>query len=182
MRTFIAIELPGYLKDKLTRLIKDFTECDLAFRWVNVKNLHLTLKFLGDIELSQIDQVKQVILEVAGSFKAFTISFDNFGFFPNQRRPRIFFVGASKKGLLEDMARKIEDELEILGFKKGGRFKSHVTLARIKDLKNIDCLKNKIKQINLSEASPVAAITFYKSILTREGPIYQEIFRSNLTT
>ncbi|MFH1519887.1 MAG: RNA 2',3'-cyclic phosphodiesterase [Candidatus Omnitrophota bacterium] len=182
MRAFIAVDLPGYLKDKITRLVKDFAECGLTFRWVKTKNLHLSLKFLGDIETSQIDEIKQVITKIAGSFKTFTIGFDNFGFFPNQRKPRIFFIDASKRGLLEDIARKLEEELEILGFKKEGRFKSHITLARIKDLKNIDCLKNKIKHIKLGETFPVAGITLYESILTGEGPIYEEIFSSNLTT
>jgi len=182
MRAFIAIDLPERIKNKIAELENDLKKCDLAFRWVKPENLHLTLKFLGDINQEQVSKIKEAITKISGEFAAFQASFNGFGFFPNERRPRIFFISIDKEELLKSIARELEEELETLGFDKENRFKSHITLARIKDLKNIDSLKAKIKNTQLDEKLPADAIILYKSTLTKEGPIYGKIFKSNLTT
>lgn len=181
MRAFIAIDLPERIKRKIAKLENDLKKCDLAFRWVKPENLHLTLKFLGDINQEQVSKIKEAIAKVSDKFSAFKASFNGFGFFPNERRPRVFFISIDKKKLLKSIATELEEELETLGFKKEGKFKSHITLARIKDLKNIECLKSKIKNTQLDEKFPTDTIILYKSTLTKEGPIYGKIFKSNLT-
>ena len=181
MRTFIAIDLPKEIKEKIAELEKDFTKCDLAFKWVKPENIHLTLKFLGNIDEEQIIKIKQAIAMVSGKFASFEVSFDSFGFFPNERKPRVFFISTTPEELLKNIAVKLEEELEALGFEKENRFKSHITLARIKNPKNIACLKEKIKNIRLDKKFPINEITLYKSTLTKEGPVYKEIFKSNLT-
>ena len=181
MRAFIAIDLPERIKGKIAELENDLKKCDLVFRWVKPKNLHLTLKFLGDITQEQAGKIKEAIAKVSGKFAAFETSFNGFGFFPNERGPRIFFISIDKGELLKSIAGELEEELEILGFEKENRFKSHITLARIKDLKNIESLKAKTKNTCLNEGFLIESITLHKSILTKEGPIYEEIFKSNLT-
>jgi len=180
MRTFIAIGLPERIKNKIAELENDLKKCDLAFRWVKPENLHLTLKFLGDIGQGQITKIKEAITKVSGKFAAFEAGFNGFGFFPNERRPRVFFISIDKEKLLKSIAGELEEELETLGFEKKNRFKSHLTLARIKDLKNIECLKAKIKNTQLDEKFLIRAIILYKSTLTKEGPIYGKIARSSL--
>jgi len=181
MRAFIAIDLPEEIKSKIAELEDDLKRCDLAFRWVRPENLHLTLKFLGNIDQEQISKIKEAITKISGKFTAFQVSLSDFGFFPNERKPRIFFVNIDKEELLKSIARELEEELEPLGFDKENRFKSHITLARIKDLKNIDGLKPKIENIQLDEKFLIRAIILYESTLTKEGPIYGKIFKSNLT-
>lgn len=182
MRAFIAIDLPERIKSKIAELESDFKKCNLAFRWVKPENLHLTLKFLGDINQKQADKIKEAITKISGKFAAFETSFNGFGFFPDERKPRIFFISIDKEELLKGIASELEEELAKLGFEKENRFKSHITLARIKDLRNIESLKAKIKNTRLDEKFPADAIILYKSTLAKEGPIYGKIFKSNLTT
>lgn len=181
MRAFIAINLPERIKSKIVGFENDLKKCDLAFRWVKPENLHLTLKFLGDISQEQVNKIKEAIAKVSGKFTAFKASVNGFGFFPNARRPRVFFISIDKEELFKSIATELEEELETLGFKKEGKFKSHITLARIKNLRNIECLKTKIKNTQLDEKFSINTITFHESILTKEGPIYGKIFKSNLT-
>ncbi len=181
MRAFVGIDLPKGIKQRIAELEEDFTKCDLAFKWVAPVNLHLTLKFLGNIDQGQISKIKQAITKTADGFSAVVVNFDSFGFFPDKRKPRIFFISTTGSELLKNIAAKLEEELETLGFEKEGRFKSHITLARIKNLKNIDCLRGKIENIPLDEKIPLDKITLYKSTLTEKGPIYENIFKINLT-
>jgi len=181
MRAFIAIDLPEKIKKKIAELENDFKKCNLTFKWVKPENLHLTLKFLGNINQEQINKINEAITTVSGKFAAFEASLSSFGFFPNARKPRVFFISIDKEELFKSIASELEKELETLGFEKEDRFKSHITLARIKNLKNIESLKEKIKNTRLDEEFPADTITLYKSTLTKEGPIYGKIFKSNLT-
>ena len=181
MRTFIAIDLPERVKNKIAELENGLKKYDLAFRWVKPENIHLTLKFLRDINLEQADKIKEAITKISAKFAAFKVNFNSFGFFPNQRKPRVFFISIDKSELLKNIASELEKELEMLDFERENKFKSHITLARVKDLRNIESLKEKIKSTQLNQEFSVNAITFYKSILTKEGPIYGKIFKSNLT-
>ena len=180
MRTFIAIDLPLSIKTELEKIQEDFKKCNLSFKWVKPENTHLTLKFLGNTSDEQLDKIKKIITKVSQSFSVFEARFIEFGFFPNERRPRVFFISTSGEDLLKAIADLLEEELAKIGFKPEGRFKSHITLARIKTLENVDCLKRKIKQVKISEKFPVKEITLFKSTLTRGGPIYEKIFKSNL--
>ena len=175
MRTFIAIDLPEKIKNKIAELENDFKKCNLTFKWVKPENLHLTLKFLGDIDQEGVSKINEAITTVSGKFAAFKASFNSFGFFPNEKNPRVFFISIDKEELFKSIASELEKELETLGFKKENRFKSHITLARIKDLKNIESLKEKIKNTQLNEEFPADTIILYKSTLTKEGPLYEEI-------
>jgi len=182
MRIFIAIDLPQEIKNKIDQIQSDFKKCDLAFKWVKPENIHLTLKFLGEIKQDRLDEIKKTIIEVSQNFKAFQANLSEFGFFPNERRPRVFFIATSEQDLLKSIAQKLEEGLEKIGFEAEGRFKSHITLARIKSPQNIDCLKQKIKEIKLVQNLPIKEIILFKSTLTGTGPIYEKIFKSSLTS
>jgi 2'-5' RNA ligase len=180
MRTFIAIDLPSQIKEKIVQIQQTFKECDLAFKWVKAEYIHLTLKFLGNIEEKQVAEVKKIITEVAQKNKALKAKFTEFGFFPNEKRPRVFFIATSHEDLLKSIAEELESKLEDIGFLAEHRFKSHLTLARIKSLENIDCLKGKCKEVKLTEEFTINELILFKSILTRSGPIYEKIFTSPL--
>ena len=180
MRTFIAIELPHPTKEKISQVQQIFKECDLAFKWVKPENIHLTLKFLGNIKNEQLPEIKNIITDVAKKNKSLKAQFTDFGFFPNEKRPRVFFIATSYQDLLKSIAQELEDKLETIGFEAEYRFKSHLTLARIKSLENIDCLKEKSKEIKLTEEFSINEIILFKSTLTPSGPIYEKIFTSPL--
>jgi len=180
MRTFIAIALPSEIKHKIAEIQRELQSCNCAATWVKPENLHLTLKFLGDITDTRADEVKMIIYEAARQFKAFKASWGDFGFFPNERRPRVFFLSTHREELLRSLADCLQEKLTAIGFERENKFKSHLTLARIKGPKNIDCLKKKLSSISLEGYLPVDEITFFKSTLTPRGPIYEIIARSPL--
>lgn len=180
MRVFIAINLPYHIKEKIAEATKAFKEYDLVAKWVETGNLHMTLKFLGEIEEKKTTEITQILKFVAGEFGCFEVTLQGFGFFPNEKRPRVFFVHSSKEELLKTIAARCEEKLEKIGFAKENRFKSHVTLARFKNNKNIECLKKEMENTRLKETALITGITLFKSTLTRSGPIYEEIFKAPL--
>lgn len=180
MRMFIAIELPSQIQESLAKIEIILKKCGIDAKWVEPDNIHLTLKFLGEVEEERIEGIKRILQETANLFNSFTVRFKDFGFFPDERRPRVFFVSTDNEETLKDIAQKIEERLEKIGFPKEDRFKSHLTLARLKGLKNIGCLKGEIKNISLNETFPVKEITFFKSTLTKTCPIYEALFKALL--
>jgi len=181
MRAFIAIDLPENLKNKLKLLQEDLKRYDLEVKWVKPENIHLTLKFLGNIdERTQVPRIKDIINRVSSNTRFFEATLEGFGFFPNEKNPRVFFVKITRQGLLKSIANQLEQRLQNLGFPIEGRFSSHLTLARIKNPKNIELLKEKIKDVKLKEILAVKEIILYKSTLTASGPIYERISSSPL--
>ena len=179
MRTFIAIGLPLSIRKKISQIQENLKKCNLTFKWVKPDNTHLTLKFLGSVDEEKLEQIKKIITKTSGGFKAFGVNLEGFGFFPNAKKPRVFFINTSHQELLKSIADKLEEELIILDFEKEGRFKSHITLARIKDKQNLECLKKELENIKLEEEFAVEEIMLYKSTLTPEGAIHEVIFKSS---
>ena len=182
MRAFITIDLIPSIREKISYIQQILKGCDLNVRWVNPDNVHLTLKFLGEINEESLEQIKKIMTDVAEGSKEIKTSLESFGFFPNERKPRVFFVSTTSQETLKSIADELEDKLQDLGFKKESKFKSHITLARIKSIQNIDCLKEKIKDIDLGENLPVNEIILYESTLTPEGPIYDVIFKARFAS
>jgi len=180
MRAFIAIDIPVSVKEKIEGIETTLKKCDLNAKWVNPQNIHLTLKFLGNIEEKQLDEIKKAVSETASSFSPLETNLKEFGFFPNEKRPRVFFISTDKEEILKKIAYELEERLEKIGFTKENRFKAHITLSRFKDTKNIDCLKKEVKNIKLQGNLAVKEITLYKSTLTSRGPVYEVIFSAGL--
>jgi len=180
MRLFIAIDIPEDLKEKLSRVVIRFKKCDLDAKWVNTSSIHMTLKFLGEASEEQLDKIKNTISTTAGNFSKLELNVGGFGFFPNETSPRVFFISTDNEEILRNISLQLEDKLEVLGFAKEGRFKSHLTLARFRSKKNIDCLMNEIKNISVEEKFAVSEIILFKSLLKPAGPIYEKLFSAAL--
>jgi len=182
MRLFIGIDLPSAIKEKIEQIGNSLKKCDLDAKWINPKNAHLTLKFLGSVEEEKIPLISKSIENLTNEFNALEITFRNFGFFPNDRKPKVFFVNTDKENILRNISQKLESKLECVGFEKGDKFKSHITLARLKSFKNITCLKNKIKKLTLNDSFMVDRIALFKSTLSSSEPLYEKIFSASLTS
>lgn len=181
MRLFIALNLPADIKAHLQQTQDILKKCAVEAKWTEAKNLHITLKFLGEIkEESKTEKIKEIIAAGGGRFNSISVSLTNFGFFPNENRPRVFFIATDKEDSLKNIADFLEDKLEPLGFAKENRFKSHITLARLKSPKNIDCLKKEIENISINRAFPIKSLSLFKSTLTQSGSVYEEILKTTL--
>jgi len=179
MRTFIAIPLPQSIKDYLGDIQNQFKKCNVEAKWVNTKNTHMTLKFLGEVQEDKIPSIESAIKETIAGISSIKVNLIGFGFFPNEHNPRVFFVSTDKEEILQKIAYNLEEKLKPLGFKPEHRFRSHITLARMKSRKNAGCLVTKSKEIKVDKYFPVNSIILYKSTLTPNGPIYEEIFSTN---
>ena len=133
MRSFIAIDLEPGLKTALQGLIRILETTRADVRWTQTNGLHLTLKFLGEIDEEKATVVKRVLHEVAGRHASFPLRLEGTGAFPGEHRPRVLWVGfAAEPGLLA-FQDELERELEREGFPREERaFHPHLTLGRVK--------------------------------------------------
>ncbi len=180
MRAFIAIELPSELKEKIDGTISELEDADFCeAKWVSEQQLHLTIKFLGEINKEQAEKVKAVLLAITKSTKSFTIQLEGLGHF-NQR---VLWVGGSSDQQAESLANKIDFELGKLGFPKEAReFSIHLTLARIKKVYNWAKMKQILAENETKDfgSFKVDKIKLIESVLSAEGPTYKTIGEFNL--
>ena len=176
IRTFIAIELPKEIHDSFQKVQDDLKASMPDVRWTKYGNVHLTLKFLGDVQISRIDAIKKAIRNIGGQFSPFTVSFTGIGGFPNTRKPRIVWVGLEKgTDKLVDMAKQIEASMNKLGFPREKRpFRPHLTIGRIRHLSNPEAMEKAFEQSGVGGLGgfTVERISLIKSQLDPAGSIY----------
>jgi 2'-5' RNA ligase len=130
MRAFIAIDLPEALHTALAEAQQVFRSACRDARWTCPEGIHLTLKFLSEISDSQTKQVVEALTRI-GAFEPFLVEVKGFGFFPQARRPRVFWAGVEAPPALAELAARVELEMEKIGFAREDRaFSPHLTLAR----------------------------------------------------
>ena len=170
MRCFLAIELDNNIKEKLEELKSNFKMNGIKL--VEKDNLHITVKFLGDIDEEIVEKIKNLDL----SIKPVKSDVKYMGVFPNENYIRIIWVGATK---LIPIFKEIDKKLSEMGFKKEKDYIPHITIGRVKFTKDKKLLKSKIdkyKNVELGTLE-VKNIVLMKSELTKEGPIYEVIKR-----
>lgn len=183
IRSFIAIELPPELKLALSQLQEKLKSASNApVKWVDPGNIHVTLKFLGDISPEMTGEITSVLKDAVQGTPPFDIEVNGLGVFPNMKRVQILWVGlAGELEKLKQLQKRIEAGLTPLGFQPETRpFTPHLTLARVRDYARPDdrlTLGDLITKINFEQKYKinVNAILLIKSQLTREGPIYSRI-------
>ncbi|MFH1688232.1 MAG: RNA 2',3'-cyclic phosphodiesterase [bacterium] len=196
MRLFIATPLSSDVERYLGELIEQLRPHGAGVKWVKSKNIHLTLRFLGETDQAMVPKITKLIDLVASDFPVVTSKLGRVGGFPNLRRPRVIWVGL-EGGVetLSKMADQIELGLRELHFepeKKG--FKAHLTLGRVRDHRQLGDLAEKLqspepKKVPVAPAAPVISaapvvmldkIVLFKSTLTPQGPVYDRLHESPL--
>ncbi|MBU0548560.1 MAG: RNA 2',3'-cyclic phosphodiesterase [Candidatus Omnitrophica bacterium] len=185
MRTFIAIELPIEIKNSLSKIQEKLTQT-LKISWVKPQNLHLTLKFLGDISPKQLNKIRQIITEITKTTSDFKIKLETLGIFPNAHAARIIWIGANQLPLeLKQLTERLETRLAESGIPQEQRFFcAHITIGRIKshfipsDLKKaFDKVENDVTGANWE--FDCKEITLFESTLGPDGPTYIALERLN---
>ncbi len=183
LRSFIAIELTNELHEELRILQQELKKSDIYAKWVSPENIHLTLKFLGNVDTGQIEKIKNILEEISKETKPFYLNLSGIGAFPKLDYPRVLWVGIEEgKNETIEIANKLEDGLEKIGFQKENRsFSPHLTLARIKSSKNKDRLKTLVEQNAFISKNKVYVdkLTLFKSTLTPKGSIYSKIYEGS---
>lgn len=131
MRLFVALEIPSAVRQNLAALLDSFKAITKEPRWVRAENLHVTLKFLGEVAEGKFDAVRGALGEIC-SDEAVVLEFRGLGFFPNDKHPRVFWAAMEASPNLKTLVGDIEGAMEKLGIPREKReFSPHLTLARI---------------------------------------------------
>ena len=169
----MAVEIPEHVRKVIRDLIDIESKKELPIRWVAYENLHITLKFLGEIDDEMRARMAPVIIEVCKKHGPFNVQLAGLGCFPSPRNPRVVWVGVKQGGEeLCPIAAELEKEFARFGFKEERRFHPHLTIGRVKkSCKVDDILAKKV----CTEAFSVDAVVLFKSTLRPDGPIYEKL-------
>ena len=178
VRSFVAVQIQeknvlSRIKDTQNRLYATGARIKL----VEPENIHLTMKFLGDVSEEQIEDVKNVIMKIG--FEPFIMSLNSVGVFPNLKRPRTIWTGINLGvEALSNIHKTIESRLYKLGFQMDNRkFSPHITIGRVRGLQNRDDLVNVLMDVADTSFGEILVdrVFLMKSVLTNLGPIYNNL-------
>jgi RNA 2',3'-cyclic 3'-phosphodiesterase len=171
MRTFIAIDIPREIKDKIYELQSRLKELDIKASYPHKKNLEITLAFLGEKTEEEIKDIKENLSNI--NFKGFEIKLKNLGSFPNINIMNNVWVGIES----EDISSLVSEICKSIDFKLDKPFNPHITLCRIKNNKNTQSIRELILKNKNVDLGSFKAENFVlkKSTLTKDGPIYSNI-------
>ena len=179
IRAFIACDIPEALLEKISSIQDKLKGLDAEVGWTKVSSIHITLKFLGDIEEEIIEKVADVIAEATTGQPPFEIYIKGSGAFPNLKNPRVVWIGVEylNKGLMH-IQQALDGRLKALGFEPEEReFRPHLTLGRVKGTKGKERLSSAVsglKDIEIGSFT-VDRVILYKSELKPTGAVYTKL-------
>ena len=179
MRLFIGIFLPEEILDYLYEVENKLKKnLPAKINWVSKKNLHLSIKFFGEISKDNLGLIKEKLNRI--KFKSFKVKLDQIGVFPNENYVRVIWIGLKPAGKMIELQQKIDSELLDL-FPKDQRFSAHLTLARVKFIKDKDEFKKNLKLETNEKEFEINEFCLVKSELSKNGPRYEilEKFKLN---
>lgn len=173
MRLFVAVDVPKEIKDDLYR-IQNYVPGSLAkVKWVAKKNLHITLKFLGEVKERELPELIARLEKV--TFKKFKLSLKDMGFYNYSGEPKVIRLNFEDTSWVYDLQRKIDEELLDM-FSSDQKFSAHLTLGRIKSLKKKDDFFKKVSSFRFSKFDFIVnQFCLIESVLTKDGPKYKVI-------
>jgi 2'-5' RNA ligase len=187
LRAFIAVEIPLALREAVCKSVAPLQKnIGSAVRWVPMENMHLTLKFLGDVSPANVEMLSQMLHAEAALFPGFELRLEGLGAFPNLRRPRVLYVGIRGPGTLEALQRGIDSASYRLGYESEERgFSPHLTIGRVKQ--NVTAADQQTIRRALEETridslgtARVDSVHLYKSDLKPTGSIYTRLYSAPL--
>ncbi|MGD2156677.1 MAG: RNA 2',3'-cyclic phosphodiesterase [Anaerolineales bacterium] len=188
IRAFIALDLPIEVQECLDQVSERLEKplADVPIRWVPAKNIHLTLKFLGDVSVNNLEVLTKMLEVEVVAHHEFQISVGGIGAFPKIRRPRVIWIGVEAPSELISLQRSIESQTAKLGYAKDRRsFSPHLTLGRVsrnatpREVRKIGNLLNETK-IGFLGVAPVKEVHLYRSDLKPGGAVYTRLFSTSL--
>ena len=188
IRTFIAIELNEEVRQAIHSTITRYQGLVPAgcVKWVSAKNLHLTLKFLGDTPVDVIPSIQDNLDKLAQSSTGFQFTAAAAGMFPSARKPRVIWIGLDSKTELAGLSKRLDDVLEPLKIKREERpFSPHLTIGRVFQGVAEEQLIKLGEIILRNQPGTIGKvlvdhISLVKSELLPAGPVYTILHRSLL--
>lgn len=187
IRAFIAVEIPGDIQLKLERLSTKLQGLiDLrVIRWTPAHNIHITLKFLGDVPTPDVDKITRLLRDEASRQTPFTASIGGLGVFPSIKKPRVIWTGIEAPPDLLDLQNRIEKGTGRLGYPTEERpFTPHLTLGRMAQNTSLDEIRQVGIRLSAELSTPyppplgtvaVDHMTLFRSDLRPGGAVYTSI-------
>ena len=183
LRTFIAIELPADVRARVVQHIARlrYELPDVRASWSREDNLHLTLKFLGNVPVADIPKVSKAVASATESVSSFELSFSDCGTFPPRGRPGVLWIGTQGAGL-QPLHAAIEQELAAGGFARESRpFRPHLTIARLRQSQGAGQLSELHKRLGFAPIDvAVSEVVVFRSELLTQGSKHTAISRHEL--
>ena len=184
MRTFLAVEISDPVRSKASKLISRLSRDATGVKWVEPDNLHLTLKFFGEISDDDVSKICTAVGDAVSPIRAFDCECVGIGAFPRIEHPRTIWVGlADAQDRMARLQEAIEQSVSDLGFPREKRaFHGHLTLGRVRDSHGMQKLSASLQeQSELSLGTTrVSKVTFFASQLRSPGPTYTPLARLTL--
>ncbi len=180
VRLFWAVNLPDGLKRRLFGIQSRLRVLPADIKWVEQQNLHLTVKFLGDVEVERISEIARAGGDAVAATGTFALELAGIGFFPGPQKPRVIWVGVhDREQKFRHLHDKVEESMSTLGFvTESKKFSPHLTLGRVRSLKNgselVHLARETAREFGAIGTFTVDSVVLMQSKLTRKGPIYAE--------
>lgn len=177
MRLFVAMDLSDTVRAAIAKFSEKLGAEFPSARWVRIEGIHVTLKFIGEVGEERVARIEDV-LSTVHSDAPVEMNFRGAGFFPDESRPRVFWIGIESTPNLAEIAAQIETQLEPLGIPRESReFEPHLTLARISESRGIDKLRHALRRNGQAEFGAVRTneMHLYRSELGRGGAKYTRL-------
>jgi RNA 2',3'-cyclic 3'-phosphodiesterase len=173
----VALDLTDEIRDALREPIATLKPLAKSARWARPEGMHVTLKFIGHVEADRLDAIRATLTTVRSDAPV-DMEICGVGFFPDHRRPRVFWCGIEASANLAPLAAEIERALEPLGIPREERkFTPHLTLARLKDSHGVDKLVRSAEEMKSRAfgATRVAEFHLFESVTKPSGAEYRKI-------
>jgi 2'-5' RNA ligase len=183
MRTFIAIDINQDIKDKISRIQDRLKYLNDKISLVKPENLHLTLKFLGELEEKEIAELKENLKDTLKSIKKFKIHLTGSGVFPSEKKIRVIWIGIKEgKRELARISKQIEPLFQEFNL-DNKPFSPHLTIGRVKSIKDRKKLLTEVKKLESISLGfeQIDKIYLKKSILTPKQALYEDLAEFSLT-
>ncbi|MCD7781137.1 MAG: RNA 2',3'-cyclic phosphodiesterase [Methanosphaera sp.] len=179
MRVFLAIDIENYLKNDILETQEILKSTDSArIKLVEEDNIHLTMKFFGDVTDTKLEEIMDTIDYVKDEYDPYNMKLSRVGAFPNIKRPRVIWIGChDKEKMTSDLMQNLDFNFEKIGFDLERSYTPHITIGRVKQTYDDNRLRELLKDIESTYYGDmeVHKLTLKSSELTPNGPIYDTI-------
>jgi 2'-5' RNA ligase len=186
LRAFFCAELDGGLRGELDRITTALRQAPVKASWVKRENLHVTLKFLGEVEEDLLPELSAAVEESVAGTDPFDMALNGFGAFPSLRRPSVVWSGLEANDKLSGVQEKLERAVEGLGFPREDRpFRPHLTLGRTRKRARpaeFAGFAEAVETLKYQDTFRVRAVDVMRSRLMPGGALYDVLHSAGLGT